>query len=292
MITATTAATTITSTSSTPDNNREYIKDNPLPPSSSAHSCTSNPRLHSVPSLGVPPKPRRDRSGTDSDREASPLQSANPLALCCDDNPINLRLLLRRMESVGFDCLAATSGEEAVARAKQLRRSDPPQILDLIMMDFHLPGIDGIEAVHQLRALDWSREPLCILNTADTSEDLKARASSAGIWEYLTKPFPVDVLRSYRDRVSLRDSQEDEDEGDEERNIDDELLEDGDGDGGGGNTTDTSTTSLLTSTTPIITTATTTTTTEKDIIVSSASIPPSFIPINDSFSPSHSNGTM
>ncbi|KAI9598815.1 hypothetical protein BDF19DRAFT_419812 [Syncephalis fuscata] len=206
-----------------------FIKDHPMPRLASYFNQQPPHPLHRIPSLGVPPKPRRDRNnmninntGTDSDSVASPLPPANPLALCCDDNPINLRLLLRRMESVGFECLAATSGEEAVARAEQLLKSNPPQCLALIMMDFHLPGIDGIETISQLRSLNWPRDPLCVLNTADTSEDLKARASSAGIWEYLTKPFPVDVLRGYRDRVVLlKDSQGEEEEEEEEEDTED-----------------------------------------------------------------------
>ncbi|RKP06816.1 CheY-like superfamily [Thamnocephalis sphaerospora] len=176
------------------------------------------PMPQRIPSLSVPPKPKRER--------ASSFQHA-PLALCCDDNPINLRLLLRRLESVGFECLAATSGEEALERAQQLYRSDTGRSLSLVMMDFHLPGIDGIETVIQLRQIDWRRDPLYVLNTADTSQDLKTRAARADIWEYLSKPFPVDVLREYYERVRT----EREATGDESDDLQqDEQVNDADAD--------------------------------------------------------------
>ena len=100
--------------------------------------------------------------------------------IIADDEPI-IRLDLRQLlETMGHTVVGeASDGASAVSMAKQLRPS-------LILMDVKMPAMDGIEAA----ALIWRERiaPVLILS-AYGQGDLIERASDAGVFGYLIKPF-------------------------------------------------------------------------------------------------------
>ncbi len=106
--------------------------------------------------------------------------------LIAEDETI-IRLDLRTLlEKAGHEVVAeARDGEEAVALAAE---HDP----DLIVMDVRMPHLDGIEAARQIS----NRKPVpIVMLTAYAEEDLVTRASEAGAFAYLVKPFrEVDLL--------------------------------------------------------------------------------------------------
>jgi len=106
--------------------------------------------------------------------------------LIAEDETI-IRLDLRTLlEKAGHEVVAeARDGEEAVALAAE---HDP----DLIVMDVRMPHLDGIEAARQIS----NRRPVpIVMLTAYAEEDLVTRASEAGAFAYLVKPFrEVDLL--------------------------------------------------------------------------------------------------
>jgi two-component system cell cycle response regulator DivK len=65
--------------------------------------------------------------------------------LVVEDNERNLKLLRDVLEYAGYDVRLARTGEDGVTLAVK----EPP---DLVLMDLQLPGIDGMEALRQLRA--------------------------------------------------------------------------------------------------------------------------------------------
>ena len=106
--------------------------------------------------------------------------------LIAEDETI-IRLDVRTLlEKAGHEVVAeARDGEEAVALAYE---HDP----DLIVMDVRMPHLDGIEAARQIS--DRKPVPIVML-TAYAEEDLVTRASEAGAFAYLVKPFrEVDLL--------------------------------------------------------------------------------------------------
>ena len=106
--------------------------------------------------------------------------------LIAEDETI-IRLDVRTLlEKAGHEVVAeARDGEEAVALAAE---HDP----DLIVMDGRMPHLDGIEAARQIS--DRKPVPIVML-TAYAEEDLVTRASEAGAFAYLVKPFrEVDLL--------------------------------------------------------------------------------------------------
>jgi response regulator NasT len=108
--------------------------------------------------------------------------------LIAEDETI-IRLDVRALlERAGHEVVAeARDGEEAVRLAAETRP-------DLIVMDVRMPHLDGIEAARRIVAAD--PVPIVML-TAYAEGDLVARASDAGAFAYLVKPFrEVDALRA------------------------------------------------------------------------------------------------
>jgi len=70
---------------------------------------------------------------------------ANGLILIVEDNPKNLKLVRDTLQVMGYQTIEAETGEEGVRLAHERH-------LALILMDIQLPGINGIEALQQLRA--------------------------------------------------------------------------------------------------------------------------------------------
>jgi two-component system, cell cycle response regulator DivK len=120
------------------------------------------------------------------------------VVLLVEDNDRNLKLARDVLEYAGFTVLVAMSGEEAVARA----RSAAP---DLILMDLQLPGIDGHEALGQLRHDASTATIPVVALTAYAMRQDRERVLAAGFDGYLQKPidvrrFPDQVREHLRER--------------------------------------------------------------------------------------------
>ncbi len=111
------------------------------------------------------------------------------LALVVDDDDIFRTRLSRAFESRGWETVAAANGEQAVQMA---RHSSP----DLAVVDLRLAGMDGLEIVEQLRALD---ETTCIIMlTGYGSIATAVMATKLGAHHYLSKPADADqILNAY-----------------------------------------------------------------------------------------------
>lgn len=126
----------------------------------------------------------------------APLPAAqDPLApqqardvLVVDDNDSALRVALTLLSALGHRPSAVRSGPEALA-ALAARR------FDLVVMDVHMPGMDGFETARRMRALPrlWAGIPI-IAATASAAPELRARASDAGMDAFLLKPIETAKL--------------------------------------------------------------------------------------------------
>ncbi len=106
--------------------------------------------------------------------------------LLVEDNDINRDMLSRRLQRKGYQVIIAVNGTEAVAKTL----SDRP---DIVLMDLHLPILDGWAATRQLKANPQTRVIPVIALTADASAGEREKALAAGCDEYDTKP--VDLPR-------------------------------------------------------------------------------------------------
>jgi CheY-like chemotaxis protein len=112
--------------------------------------------------------------------------------LVVEDNALNLKLVRDVLGHAGYRVLEAGDAEHGI----DLAREEGP---DLILMDIQLPGIDGVEALHRLRAdAATSAIPVVALTALAMKED-RERFMSAGFDGYLEKPLSVPSLA---DRVA------------------------------------------------------------------------------------------
>jgi two-component system cell cycle response regulator DivK len=101
--------------------------------------------------------------------------------LVVEDNAANMKLAVFLLESVGHTVLSAVDAEAGLAMA----RGESPQ---LILMDIQLPGIDGLEAILQLKKDEATRKIPVIALTAIAMKGDEERIMAAGCDGYISKP--------------------------------------------------------------------------------------------------------
>ncbi len=113
--------------------------------------------------------------------------------LVVDDEPQIRRVLRTALTSQGYIVSDARSGEEALVKIREER-------YDLILLDVNMPGIGGLEACKQVRAV--SEAAIIMLTVRNTEQD-KVAGLDAGADDYVTKPFGMTELLA-RIRANLR----------------------------------------------------------------------------------------
>jgi two-component system, cell cycle response regulator DivK len=101
--------------------------------------------------------------------------------LIVEDNPRNMKLVRDVLQVKGHATLEATTGEEGVALATQ-------KLPDLVLMDIQLPGINGIQALAQLRANATTAKIPVIAVTASVMQQDRKLITEAGFDGYIGKP--------------------------------------------------------------------------------------------------------
>jgi len=101
--------------------------------------------------------------------------------LIIEDNLLNLELAADLLESNGFVVASALTAEEGLRRARALQP-------DLVLMDFSLPGMDGLSATRNLKADPATRHLIVVGLTANAMKGDEQTALAAGCDGYLTKP--------------------------------------------------------------------------------------------------------
>ncbi len=107
--------------------------------------------------------------------------------LIVDDEPAQRRLLGGFVESLGFAAHEAPSAEGAL----ELLRRDPPE---MVLLDVRLPGMSGIDALGEIRAIAGDLPVLLITAFADLRQAVSAMKGGAD--DYLTKPVDLDELEA------------------------------------------------------------------------------------------------
>lgn len=107
--------------------------------------------------------------------------------LVVDDNPTNLAVLVSFLEPLGFDIDTADSGEKAISMVAAA-------VPDLILMDLLLPGMDGDEALQQIRKSDRSRDVKIIGVSAAVADKVRAGAFAAACDDFVSKPVRMEAL--------------------------------------------------------------------------------------------------
>ena len=118
------------------------------------------------------------------------MADPGPLVLVVDDTPINCTVVGMQLNQLGCRALTAASGQAAIEAVAS-------QPIDLVLMDCHMPGMDGYEAAARIRkALPPGRHlPIIALTGHDGDLD-RQRSREAGMDDHLTKPLLLATLRA------------------------------------------------------------------------------------------------
>jgi two-component system, cell cycle response regulator DivK len=114
---------------------------------------------------------------------------ANELILIVEDNEKNRRLVRDVLQVKGYRVLEAESAEAALELGIQ-------QVPDLVLMDIQLPGMNGIEALAQLRAAPATRHIPVIAFTASVMPQDRHQIMAAGFNAFVAKPINLKAFVS------------------------------------------------------------------------------------------------
>lgn len=108
--------------------------------------------------------------------------------LLAEDNLINLRLAEYVLQQMGYHADTAQNGKEAVELAMQNN-------YDLILMDIHMPELDGISASRMISSTHTKSRPKIVALTANVETESRQRCFDSGMSGFVLKPFKEDELR-------------------------------------------------------------------------------------------------
>lgn len=155
--------------------------------------------------------PRTSRPVSDTPADASPHRDEpadgdqalrlSGRALVVEDNPVNALVAQATLANLGLDVVVAENGRRAL---EWLEANEP----DLVLMDFHMPEMGGIEATRRIRAMEasrgWTPMPIVAMSAGDQFDDHR-HCLEVGMNDYISKPFvPRDMNRVLRRHLQQR----------------------------------------------------------------------------------------
>ena len=118
----------------------------------------------------------------------------NQICLIVDDYSTTRRLMNYSLQQIGFSCLEAENGNQAIALIHQTT-------LDLVIADVNMPEKNGLELLKDIRADDNMKDLPVVLTMLEPFEDLISNGKKLGMNDYLVKPFDVFTLSKTLDKV-------------------------------------------------------------------------------------------
>ncbi|GAB4062642.1 chemotaxis response regulator CheY [Angustibacter speluncae] len=118
-------------------------------------------------------------------------------ALVVDDSRVMRRIVIRTLDELGYECVEAGDGQEALDRLAE------GFVPDLACVDWNMPVMDGLTFVTSVRAEPRWRSITLMMVTTESEHSQIVRALAAGAHEYLIKPFTSDALRDKLDLLGL-----------------------------------------------------------------------------------------
>lgn len=119
-----------------------------------------------------------------------------PVVLVVEDDPAQREVLAYNIRAEGYQVETAERGDEALERV----RLDAP---DLVVLDWMLPNVSGIEICRQLKVARETRDIPVIMLSARSEEEDRVRGLETGADDYIVKPYSVGELLA-RIRTQLR----------------------------------------------------------------------------------------
>lgn len=119
----------------------------------------------------------------------------NPKVLVVDDQEEIRDLLRQSLEPDGYQVIVAEGGKKALSICRQ---ENP----DIVLLDIKMPDLNGIETLRQLREIDPHGELQIIMLTGYGDIDTARQAMELGAYDYLTKPFILNFIKSLLEEIT------------------------------------------------------------------------------------------
>jgi two-component system chemotaxis response regulator CheY len=127
--------------------------------------------------------------------EAAPTEVVGTRqSLIVDDSRMIRKVARGILENLGYGVAEAENGEEALAKCKHA-------MPDLILLDWNMPVMSGVEFVSALRGLQADRKPKVVFCTSNADADHIRKGIEAGADEYVIKPFDHQTLQAKLQRI-------------------------------------------------------------------------------------------
>ncbi|MBD3678108.1 MAG: phosphate regulon transcriptional regulator PhoB [Rhodobacteraceae bacterium] len=126
------------------------------------------------------------------------MAALQPTVLLVEDEPAQREILAYNLEAEGLRVTQATTGDEALLLAEE-------QVPDLVILDWMIPGVSGIEVCRRLKLRPETREIPVIMLSARGEESDRVRGLETGADDYVVKPYSVAEMMA-RVRAHLRRS--------------------------------------------------------------------------------------
>jgi len=137
------------------------------------------------------------------------MNPQKPTILCVDDEEANLKLLENMLVPRGFTVVSAASGSDALRKIKS-------QVIDLVILDIIMPGMDGFEVCRRIKEDPKLRNIPVIMITALTAKADRIRGIEAGAEEFLSQPFDqTEVLARIKILLKLKELNDDRERAEE-----------------------------------------------------------------------------
>ncbi len=137
--------------------------------------------------IPLPPSQGNIRSRPMETRRITGYKGRRLKVMIADDTSANRRVLTELFTRVGFECIEAENGREAVQKAIT-------SMPDMIIMDLVMPVLTGIETTQQLRRIDALQDILIIASSASVFDEHRQQSMLAGCDAFLPKPIAVEEL--------------------------------------------------------------------------------------------------
>lgn len=129
-----------------------------------------------------------------------PGQTRRLRVLVAEDHPINLKYMHILLERMGHEAVFCGNGQEALQLLQRQR-------FDVLLLDYHMPVLDGMATTEAIRALEGPNKDLkIVLVTADVVNDTRKKALEVGVNEFASKPLQTRDLQRALERCGLLDA--------------------------------------------------------------------------------------